>query len=98
MMGSMIFAGDPVAAPNPTPPPVAAFTPDGAFEDNYTFIQLLDLSEGLVTAWEWKINGVLFAVTKNTGYYFTVPGTYVIELTVSNPYGSDSVSYNFDIR
>ena len=97
MMNCLIFASDPGAAPNPYPAPTAAFLPDGGFEDNYTVIQFSDQSTGFPTSWTWKINGSVFSIIQNPAYYFSQPGSYEIELTATNDYGSDSVSWTFHI-
>ena len=75
-------------------PPIANFdAPDTICEG--TCIDLFDLSTNSPTQWNWTLNGATpaSANTQNVqNACFNNPGTYSLELVVSNAYGNDTYS------
>jgi PKD repeat protein len=54
-------------------------------------VQFTDLSENAVSwSWDFDNNGQSESSDKNPAYVYVIPGTYVVNLTVSNGNGTDS--------
>jgi PKD repeat protein len=83
-------------------PPVAAFNVNPTNICVGQTINLTDLSTNLPVSWNWVItpsSGFTFAngtsaSSQNPSLTFTTPGNYDIQLTVSNGFGSSSVTQN----
>lgn len=90
MMVAAVIGGNPSSAGNPYGPPVGDFIASSEELPPYNTVYFTDISTGFPTAWEWRINGVTFANTKNASYYFTSEGFYAITLIVTNAYGLGS--------
>ena len=54
-------------------------------------VQFTDLSENCVTSWAWDFDndGTVDSIARNPGWEYTTAGMYTVNLTVTNPLGSD---------
>jgi len=83
-----IYSDDPV----PTPP-VAAFSSDTQTGTAPLTVQFTDQSTGttpLTYAWDFDNDGTIDSTDQNPNHTYTSPGTYTVNLTVSNAVGCDS--------
>jgi PKD repeat protein len=76
----------------PPAPPVANFTGTPRTGTAPLSVQFTDTSNGYPTSWAWDFNndGVIDNTTRNPVYTYPSPGTYSVNLTVTNAGGSDS--------
>jgi PKD repeat protein len=77
---------------NPTIAPTAAFTADIQSGDAPLMVRFTDQSSGtapLTYAWDFRNDGTTDSTTRNPLYTYTTPGTYTVNLTVTNAAGSD---------
>jgi PKD repeat protein len=76
----------------PPAPPVANFTGTPRSGNAPLSVQFTDTSTGSPTSWSWDFNndGVIDNTTRNPIYSYPSPGTYSVNLTVTNAGGSDS--------
>ncbi len=75
----------------PQDPPVADFS--GSPTSGYTpmAVSFTDLSTNAPTDWDWDFgDGVGTSTQENPSYTYTSAGTYTVELTATNAYGSDT--------
>ncbi len=72
-------------------PPTAEFTADATTIDEGETVNFNDASTGGPIAWSWTFNGGTPAssTAQNPSITYDNPGTYTVELTASNTYGSD---------
>lgn len=70
--------------------PVGSFIAPGFVNVNEVFT-LTDTSTGNPTSWQWRLNGVLFSSQVNPSLSIGTSGLHVIELTVANSWGSNTV-------
>lgn len=96
MNACCIFVDAHAAAP-PYSAPVASFTPGDQVIENYELVLFEDTSTGNPTQWEWRINGAVFSIGKVAPYYFATVNFYDIMLTVTNAYGSSSVTHTTQV-
>jgi PKD repeat protein len=74
-------------------PPVANFNKNVSSGPAPLAVQFTDTSTGgAATSWAWdfKNDGVIESTVQDPVYVYTTPGTYSVNLTVSNAAGSDS--------
>ncbi|MCK9593389.1 MAG: PKD domain-containing protein [Methanoregula sp.] len=74
-------------------PPVAGFFTDVTSGPAPLSIKFTDTSTGTgITAWMWDFNNdwVIDSTAQNPSFVYTVPGTYSVNLTVTNSAGSDN--------
>ncbi len=74
-------------------PPTAAFSADPVSGVAPLLVQFTDASTGtapLTYAWDFDNNGVIDSSLQNPPFTYTTPGTYTVNLTVTNEVGSDS--------
>lgn len=76
----------------PSTPPVADFVPVDAVINQFGTVDFEDRSTNTPTSWLWTRDGVGFSILQNPTLYFENPGTFTIELTATNSFGSDSFS------
>ncbi len=76
----------------PPAPPVANFTGTPRLGNAPLSVQFIDTSTGSPTSWAWDFNndGVIDNTSRNPIYTYPSPGTYSVNLTVTNEGGSDS--------
>lgn len=91
IMPAIIQKGNPGGGNTPPvgAPPVCSFNYD-PYILNGTVAFYADTSSGTPTGWVWRVNGAIVSNAANMNYYFASNGTYGVQLTVSNPYGSDT--------
>ncbi|HOT04425.1 MAG TPA: DUF2341 domain-containing protein, partial [Methanolinea sp.] len=75
-----------------TPPPVANFTGTPATAIVPARVQFNDTSTNAPTAWQWKFGDGNTSSERNPVHVYEGVGTYSVNLTVWNAYGSDSVT------
>ncbi|HKK69337.1 MAG TPA: C25 family cysteine peptidase [Bacteroidales bacterium] len=75
-----------------TNPPVADFTADVTTVTTGGTVNFSDLSTNLPDGWSWTFNGGTPATStnQNPSVTYDAAGTYTVELTASNSYGSDT--------
>jgi TolB protein len=73
-------------------PPIGNFTAKPLSGAVPLRIQFTDLSSGIPTAWEWDFGDGKVSFEKDPAYIYTKAGNYSVSLTVSNPYGTDTVT------
>ncbi|MFH1319184.1 MAG: PKD domain-containing protein [Bacteroidota bacterium] len=74
----------------PAVPPVADFMADFTFSCNGT-IYFSDLSLYAPDSWYWDFGDGNSDTVQNPIHTYTAGGTYSVSLTVTNPYGTDSI-------
>ncbi|MFH1320902.1 MAG: PKD domain-containing protein [Bacteroidota bacterium] len=74
-----------------TSPPLADFSADYTYSCNGT-INFYDQSLNVPTSWFWDFGDGNTGTVKNPSHTYTIDGTYTVFLSVSNPYGSDSIT------
>ncbi|OPX65548.1 MULTISPECIES: PKD domain-containing protein [unclassified Methanoregula] len=74
-----------------TPAPVADFRADRQAGKAPFVVRFTDLSKGSPTAWLWDFGDGTGSKEQNPSHIYMNEGTYVVKLTVSNQYGSDSI-------
>jgi PKD repeat protein len=70
-------------------PPVTAFTATPLAGLTPLTVQFTDLSTGGPTAWSWSFGDGGTSTSQNPQHTYTTPGTYTVNLTATNEYGSD---------
>jgi len=72
-------------------PPVADFVGDPTSGIEPLTVNFTDASTGDPTSWSWDFgDGVGTSTVQNPSYTYNTAGTYTVELTASNAYGSDT--------
>ncbi len=69
--------------------PVAAFTADQTDITEGETINFTDQSTNAPTSWSWNFGDGSFSTEASPSHTYSDVGTYTVELTVSNEYGSD---------
>ncbi|MFA5330856.1 MAG: DUF3344 domain-containing protein [Methanoregula sp.] len=74
--------------------PVVSFTGSPTTGTSPLSVQFTDTSLGVPTDWQWDFNndGIIDSTEQNPAHTFTSAGTYTVNLTASNSYGSDTAS------
>ena len=76
--------------------PVAAFTSDtGDVGETLTFT---DTSTNTPTSWAWTFGDGGTSTSQNPTHVYATPGTFSVTLTVTNAFGSDSVTHSVTVR
>jgi len=70
--------------------PVAAFSADDTTVCTVDWIQFTDSSSNIPTSWNWSFGDGNVTTTQNPVKNYNITGTYTVNLTVANAYGSDS--------
>ena len=76
-----------VASP---PPPTAEFSASPTSGYAPLAVSFTDLSTGNPTSWAWNFGDGTSSTLRNPSHTYTVPGTYTVTLTATNPQGSDA--------
>jgi PKD repeat protein len=72
-------------------PPAADFAASPTSGDEPLAVDFMDLSTGSPTSWSWDFgDGVGTSTAQNPSYTYNNAGTYTVELTASNAYGSST--------
>jgi PKD repeat protein/C1A family cysteine protease len=72
--------------------PVADFTADPSSGKKPLKVKFTDLSTNNPTSWFWEFGDGKTSIEQNPGHTYPKKGTYTVDLTVSNGYGSDSAN------
>jgi len=72
--------------------PVANFGTDQRTGYTPFVVQFYDWSSGIVDDWLWNFGDGATSAEENPSHEYTAPGDYTVSLTVSNAYGSDTVT------
>ncbi len=81
----------------PAPPaPVASFTAASTSVCEGTTVALTDQSTNTPTSWNWSVTGpaTFNSTLQNPSFNFTTPGTYSVQLDVTNAGGADTYTMN----
>lgn len=93
MIAATIFKTGTLSGGGPAPgAPVASFTVSATNVYAGSQVFFTDTSTGVPTSWNWQINGSTFSTAQNTIFTPPTPGVYVVILTVSNSFGSNTTS------
>ncbi|HRT16140.1 MAG TPA: PKD domain-containing protein, partial [Methanoregulaceae archaeon] len=76
----------------PCPPPVANFNANRTSGKAPLSVQFTDLSTNDPDTWLWQFGDGDTSTEQNPVHTYTIPGTYTVNLTVTNECGSDSAS------
>ena len=76
----------------PIPLPVGAFSADSLTGSAPLNVQFKDLSEGPVASWEWDFGDGTTSNAETPSHRYTIVGTYNVQLTVTGPGGTDTVT------
>ena len=76
---------------DPVTPPTADFTANVTSGDAPLAVAFTDTSTGAITSWAWDFGDAATSTEQNPTYTYTTPGTYTVNLTVSNEAGSNSM-------
>lgn len=73
---------------------VADFAADPTEGQGKTTVNFTDLSLGRITAWAWDFNndGTIDSTDQHSSYRYTRNGNYTVVLSVSGPYGNDTMT------
>ncbi len=74
--------------------PTAAFAGDPVSGTVPLTVDFTDQSTGSPTSWSWTFGDGGTSTAQNPSYTYAAVGTYTVSLTVSNEFGSDSVTRN----
>ncbi len=77
--------------------PVANFTMSRDAGNAPLFVRFTDTSTGDPTSWRWDFGGFAWTTARNPSQVFARTGTHTVTLTVSNPYGTSSISRNVTV-
>ncbi len=80
------------------PPPVAEFSGTPVDGSRPLTVYFTDLSTGTPTSWLWDFGDGGTSTDQNPTHVYTVRDRYTVSLTVTNAYGSDSITKNRYIR
>ncbi|MBT8508660.1 hypothetical protein AZH53_09610 [Methanomicrobiaceae archaeon CYW5] len=73
-------------------PPTAAFSADPLTGTIPLAVSFTDLSSGEPTSWEWNFGDKGTSTEQNPVYTYTKKGSYTVTLTVTNEFGTDTLS------
>ena len=73
--------------------PVAEFSMDGDTGYAPFTVSFTDESLYVPTDWLWEFGDGITSTDANPSHTYTQPGYYTVTLTVTNPYGTDSIEY-----
>ena len=79
-----------LGTPPPPTAPTAAYTASPTLGDAPLPVSFTDQSTGGPTTWSWDFGDGGTSSSKNPSHTYTTPGTYTVNLTVTNTGGSDS--------
>ncbi|MBD3179327.1 MAG: PKD domain-containing protein, partial [Candidatus Latescibacteria bacterium] len=71
-------------------PPVAAFSGSPTSGDAPLTVNFTDQSSNSPTSWSWDFGDGATSTAQNPRHQYSSAGTYTVELTASNSYGSDT--------
>ncbi|KAF5045968.1 PKD domain protein [anaerobic digester metagenome] len=77
--------------------PVANFTMNRDAGKAPLYVRFTDTSTGDPTSWRWDFGGFAWTTARNPTQVFARTGTHTVTLTVSNPYGTSSISKNVTV-
>jgi PKD repeat protein len=93
-VGSGYYIGlDDIVIVHSDSPPVADFEWTPSVPGPGTAIDFTDLSTQEPYDWDWDFGDGATSTDQNPTHAYADPGSYSVELTVTNTYGSDSVTY-----
>ncbi len=72
--------------------PAANFSMSRADGTAPLYVRLTDTSSGSPTSWRWDFGGLAWTSTRSPAVIFRQPGTYPVTLTVSNRFGTSSMT------
>ena len=81
---------DYISVTEPSNPPVAAFTGSPTSGEVPLTVTFADASTNNPTSWSWDFGDGGTSTAQNPSYEYVTMGTYTVELTVTNAYGSDT--------
>jgi len=83
-----------IIVPVPPPPPEADFSGYPTTGDQPLTVNFTDLSTNSPTSWAWDFDndGVVDSTDQNPTHTYLEQGTYTVKLTVSNAYGTNSIT------
>ncbi len=70
-------------------PPVANFTADPISGNNPLTVTFTDTSTNISTSWSWDFGDGTTSTSQNPVHRYSIAGTYTVNLTVTNPAGSN---------
>lgn len=70
--------------------PVASFTVSATNVYAGSQVFFTDTSSGYPTSWDWEVNGSQLSTAQNPIFTPFTPGVYVVFLTVTNSFGSNT--------
>jgi len=79
------------------PPPIAEFTAEMQAGEAPFAVQFIDQSTGYIADWFWDFGDNETSTEQNPEHIYTNPGIYTVSLTVSDPYGSDTMTKEYFI-
>ena len=91
MIAATVIAAGNLSGGGPGPgAPVANFSVSATDVQVGDAVVFTDSSLNTPTSWSWTQGGVTFSHMRNPTYYFPTPGTYLIQLTATNSFGSNT--------
>ena len=82
----------------PLPAPVASFTANAAEGSAPLSLQFMDTSSGTIDSWIWDFDDGWISTQQNPVHTFASEGNYAVNLTVSNPGGSNRTTHTIYVR
>ncbi|WP_440950743.1 PKD domain-containing protein [Methanosphaerula subterraneus] len=76
---------------SPLTPPVADFTANVTAGEAPLAVKFTDTSTNIPTSWLWTFGDSTISTEQNPVHTYTVPGTYTVDLTVTNTDGTNSI-------
>ncbi|WP_298670042.1 PKD domain-containing protein, partial [uncultured Methanofollis sp.] len=74
----------------PQGPPAANFSASPLSGPAPLTVNFTDTSDGFPTSWSWAFGDGNFSADPDPQHVYAVPGTYAVNLTVTNPHGNDT--------
>lgn len=75
----------------PPQPPAANFASDVLSGLSPLTVQFTDQSTGIPTDWIWNFGDGFISTEKNPDHIYSIPGTYTVQLTVTNILGTETI-------
>ncbi len=82
----------------PTEPPTADFSISNTNTPLNIPVQFTDLSTEFPSEWSWDFGDGETSNEQNPMHAYTMPGTYTVELTVSNCFDSATITYTLTVQ
>ncbi|GEM_PF-1068961 len=81
-----------IAFDDPQEPPVADFSTEGRFIQEFGAVQFIDSSQNNPNSWIWDFGDGEVSEERNPQHFYLRTGRFTVSLVVSNYFGSDTIT------